>query len=51
MTKTKTAQLPRYNPLTIAIRAALYGAAHPLVLHMVQRNQGIDLANMAERLR
>lgn len=34
--------LPRYRTLTIMVRAALYGAQHPLVQHMAERNREID---------
>ncbi len=34
--------LPRYSTLAILVRAALYGAQHPLVQHMAERNREID---------
>lgn len=36
--------LPRFNPLTLAIRLALYGRHHPSVRNMLERN-GVQVAD------
>lgn len=38
----KTSALPRYRLLTLCIRAAIFGASHPLVQHMARRNHELD---------
>lgn len=39
--------LPYYNPLTLAIRRAIYGDYHPLVMHMMVRNARKSRGNHA----
>jgi hypothetical protein len=40
--------LPRYNPLTLCVRMALYGPS--AVRHMVERNRALDEYAAMERL-
>lgn len=48
--RTFNSPLPRYRPLTICIRAALYGLANSMVRHMIERNRMLDDAKALDQV-